>query len=64
MCGICGIYRRGDREIDPSRIKKMRDVMIPRGPDDAGLYIDSHIDRKSTRLNSSHTDISRMPSSA
>ena len=23
-----------------------------------------HIDRKSTRLNSSHTDISRMPSSA
>ena len=25
---------------------------------------DEHIDRKSTRLNSSHTDISRMPSSA
>ena len=25
---------------------------------------DRHIDRKSTRLNSSHTDISRMPSSA
>ena len=23
-----------------------------------------HLDRKSTRLNSSHTDISRMPSSA
>ncbi len=27
----------------------------------AGLFI---LDRKSTRLNSSHTDISRMPSSA
>ena len=27
-----------------------------------GKYID--VDRKSTRLNSSHTDISRMPSSA
>ena len=26
--------------------------------------INSKIDRKSTRLNSSHTDISRMPSSA
>ena len=25
---------------------------------------DNYIDRKSTRLNSSHTDISRMPSSA
>ena len=28
------------------------------------LQLDEHIDRKSTRLNSSHTDISRMPSSA
>ena len=27
-------------------------------------YIGGKIDRKSTRLNSSHTDISRMPSSA
>ena len=27
-------------------------------------YILEEIDRKSTRLNSSHTDISRMPSSA
>ena len=26
--------------------------------------IDAKVDRKSTRLNSSHTDISRMPSSA
>ena len=29
-----------------------------------GILIFSQIDRKSTRLNSSHTDISRMPSSA
>ena len=27
-------------------------------------YFDITVDRKSTRLNSSHTDISRMPSSA
>ena len=26
--------------------------------------VSGHVDRKSTRLNSSHTDISRMPSSA
>ena len=31
--------------------------------EDENLLIDS-VDRKSTRLNSSHTDISRMPSSA
>ena len=29
-----------------------------------GWLIESKLDRKSTRLNSSHTDISRMPSSA
>ena len=36
-----------------------------RGPEYDG-YLSNHapIDRKSTRLNSSHTDISRMPSSA
>ena len=31
---------------------------------DAGTTTKSEGDRKSTRLNSSHTDISRMPSSA
>ena len=30
----------------------------------AGFWRDIELDRKSTRLNSSHTDISRMPSSA
>ena len=29
-----------------------------------GVIIFGYLDRKSTRLNSSHTDISRMPSSA
>ena len=31
---------------------------------DAGFEIGNHTDRKSTRLNSSHSEISRMPSSA
>ena len=37
------------------------------GPEDYGLFsiaLSIIEDRKSTRLNSSHTDISRMPSSA
>ena len=33
-------------------------------PERFGLPEDAKVDRKSTRLNSSHTDISRMPSSA
>ena len=32
--------------------------------DDVEISIQNNTDRKSTRLNSSHTDISRMPSSA
>ena len=32
--------------------------------DKAMQYIAADIDRKSTRLNSSHSDLSRMPSSA
>ena len=31
---------------------------------EAGTFRTTKTDRKSTRLNSSHTDISRMPSSA
>ena len=34
------------------------------GVESAAGYVRSLLDRKSTRLNSSHTDISRMPSSA
>ena len=40
-----------------STIEKIRAVAARHG-------IPMHLDRKSTRLNSSHTDISRMPSSA
>ena len=39
------------------------DNMIRRNSDDVIKILDEK-DRKSTRLNSSHTDISRMPSSA
>ena len=38
--------------------------IIPGYGHTAGQHLAEHIDRKSTRLNSSHTDISRMPSSA
>ena len=39
------------------------DVILAKDPSNLPFWI-SGIDRKSTRLNSSHTDISRMPSSA
>ena len=39
-------------------------VSVVSRPNPIGLYLAHWRDRKSTRLNSSHTDISRMPSSA
>ena len=41
MCGICGIfnYANSNFEINKKLIIKMRDTMIHRGPDDAGVYI-------------------------
>ena len=41
-------------------VKKCIEILI----DEGMSYEDAMEDRKSTRLNSSHTDISRMPSSA
>ena len=41
------------------------EIILAVGPSkDKTLEVAKNLDRKSTRLNSSHTDISRMPSSA
>lgn len=41
MCGICGIFNNTGTHLEVSEdiIIRMRDTMIHRGPDDAGLYI-------------------------
>lgn len=38
MCGINGIFDRAGRPVAPELVTRMRDVMIHRGPDDAGVY--------------------------
>ena len=40
MCGIVGILRFDGRPVDERTFNAMRDVMLHRGPDDAGTYID------------------------
>ena len=48
------------KNIEPKRIARVATLLIK-----SGLSVKNNLlDRKSTRLNSSHTDISRMPSSA
>ena len=51
MCGIAGIVasdRLTDRE--KARLPRMRDVLVHRGPDEAGLYIDEHAGLAHRRL--------------
>jgi asparagine synthase (glutamine-hydrolysing) len=39
MCGICGVVHRDPtRPVDPAMLVRMRDTMVHRGPDDAGIY--------------------------
>ena len=46
MCGICGVfnYSGTHQEIHEALITSMRDTMVHRGPDDAGIYVSA--DRK------------------
>src|SRR5579883_194021 len=37
MCGICGIYRWDGAPVEAARVVRMRDAMVPRGPDAAGI---------------------------
>ena len=38
MCGICGIISP-HRKVEVSVLERMRDVLVHRGPDDAGIYV-------------------------
>ena len=39
MCGIAGIASFKDNLINPDTLKRMRDILKHRGPDDEGLYL-------------------------
>lgn len=62
MCGICGkIYVKNDRRVDESEIIRMRDTMVRRGPDDAGLYIQDNVAIGHRRLSIIDLEGSRQP---
>src|SRR5947209_1629771 len=50
MCGICGVYLRSGDRPDESMIVRMRDLMIERGPDAAGLHVAPAIGLGTRRL--------------
>ena len=52
MCGICGIAipEQLQRAVDPARLTRMRDAIVHRGPDGAGMLIDGPIGLGHRRL--------------
>lgn len=50
MCGICGIMDRTQEPISSEALIAMRDVMLTRGPDSAGVYEAPHIGLGHRRL--------------
>lgn len=52
MCGICGIAipKQSGRMVDRSQLLVMRDALVHRGPDDAGISIDGAVGLGHRRL--------------
>jgi asparagine synthase (glutamine-hydrolysing) len=50
MCGICGIINPSGEVVSRGVLTAMRDALIHRGPDAAGLYIDGNIGLGHRRL--------------
>jgi len=65
MCGIVGVWQLDGESIDPFDVERMRDALVHRGPDDAGLWADGPVALGHRRL--SIIDLSeagRMPMSS
>lgn len=51
MCGICGVvFLDPERRVDAEVLVAMRDTLAPRGPDDAGVYLNGNVGLASRRL--------------
>jgi asparagine synthase (glutamine-hydrolysing) len=62
MCGIVGAWQLDGQAVDPTALATMRDSLMHRGPDDAGLWVDGPVGLGHRRL--SIIDLSeagRMP---
>ncbi len=61
MCGICGKINFNNETIDKSEIIAMRDTLIHRGPDDAGVYVDNNVGLGHRRLSIIDVSGSKQP---
>ena len=50
MCGIIGVIKIDNKPIDSDLLVRMRDRMVHRGPDDAGIYVQGPVGLAHRRL--------------
>src|SRR4051812_19365625 len=50
MCGIAGLLRFDKSPVDPAVLRAMTDVIVHRGPDDEGFYLDGPVGLGARRL--------------
>lgn len=65
MCGVVGVWHLDGRRVEPADLTRMRDTLVHRGPDDAGIWVDGDVGLGHRRL--SIIDLSeagRMPMSS
>src|SRR5689334_5456518 len=64
MCGICGkVYVDVSQRVTEIEVSAMRDTMMPRGPDAAGIHLDRHVGLGHRRLSIVDLDGSVQPMS-
>ncbi len=62
MCGITGYWNlRSGEPISRERLVRMNDVMIPRGPDDSGVFVDRDFGMAARRLSIIDLDGGHQP---
>ena len=61
MCGISGRFNLDGRPVTVNEIVAMRDILVHRGPDDAGIFIDGAIGLGHRRLSIIDLEGGRQP---
>jgi asparagine synthase (glutamine-hydrolysing) len=61
MCGIAGIVRWDEQPVLEHEVRSMCDVMVHRGPDEGGIYVNGHVGLGMRRLSIIGIDSGSQP---
>jgi len=61
MCGIAGILGLGGRRVELEELRAMSGMIVHRGPDDDGYFLDASVGLTMRRLSSIDLESGRQP---